>query len=92
MSGNIAVVTQLPPSPGDTSKFNDINTQLTLMQCQSNADAVYDPQSPPPKTPPKYIQPFCSGPSDPSMRNYMMLSKVLFVIGGVCVIYGIIRK
>jgi hypothetical protein len=76
------------PGAGSPSKtaMNNINNDLTMMTAQSGADSVFDPPPPPPKTEPALVQTFCSGPSSP------IDLRILMVIGGLMVVYGIIAK
>jgi hypothetical protein len=83
-------VTTLPigSGGGSTSKtaINNINTNLTMMNAQSGADSQFDPPPPQSTTEPKIIQTFCSGPSSP------IDLRILMVVGGLLVVYGIIAK
>lgn len=85
-------VTTLPigSGGGSTSKkgLNDINTNLTMMNAQSGADSQFDPPPPQSTTPPTIIQNFCSGPSCDSPIDL----RILMVVGGLLVVYGIIAK
>lgn len=73
---------------GSTSKtaINNINTDLTMMNAQSGADSQFDPPPPQSTTPPIIIQNFCSGPSSP------IDLRILMVVGGLLIVYGIIAK
>ena len=79
-------VTPLPIGPGGNNptkrQMNEINTQLTMLTAQANANTKYDPPVPEPVTKPVIIEKFCSG-SGPSM---------IMVIGGLLIVYSIIAK
>lgn len=84
-------VSPLPIGPGGKNptkrQMNDTNTQLTMMMAQSAANTKYDPPVPHPVTKQVTIERFCSGsdvmPSLPSM---------LCIIGGLCIVYGLVTK
>jgi hypothetical protein len=83
-------VTSLPlgsgaGSPSKTA-INNINSDLTMMNAQSGADSQFDPPPPPPTTQPTTVSTFCSGPSSP------IDLRILMVVGGLLVVYGIIAK
>lgn len=90
-SNTAAVVSQLPIGSGGNSttqqQMNAVNTQLTMMSAQAKEDSKYDPKPPKPVTSAQIIQPFCN------RRNTIdTIATSLAVIGGICIVYGIVTK
>jgi len=89
-----APVTPLPIGSGGSStttqRMNDVNASLTMMSVQSGADSKYDPPVPKPLTSPQLVQAFCSGPSQ--LRYSHNLPLYIGLLGGACIVYGIITK
>lgn len=81
-------VAPLPIGPGGKNatknQMNQTNTQLAMLESQATANTMYDPPVPKPVTK-QLIQPFCSGPND-------SIPFMLFVLGGVFIVYGIVSK
>lgn len=79
-------VSPLPVGPGgkDQTKkqLNDMNTQLTMLTAQSTANTKYDPQPPKPVTTQVVKEAFTS-------QN---ISSMLFVVGGLFIVYGFVAK
>jgi hypothetical protein len=72
---------------GNTIKrqLNDLNTQLTMLKAQAIADTKYDPPVPTPLTRAVVVDGFCN------IRTGT-IEYTLFVIAGLCIVYGIIAK
>ncbi len=71
---------------GDNStkkEMNNINTRITMMMAQANADSKYDPEVPKPITKQNIKENFCSSSSYTSM---------ITIIGVLLIVYGIIKK
>jgi hypothetical protein len=79
-------VTPLPIGPGGSNptkqKLNDINVQLAMMKAQSIANTKYDPPVPVPITKAVTKEKFTTQ-SFPS---------VLFVVGSLLIVYGLVSK
>lgn len=79
-------VTPLPVGPGGNNpikrQMNDTNVKLAMLTAQAGADTKYDPPVPTPITEAVTIEKFC-GASAPPM---------LAVIGGLCIVYGLVAK
>ncbi len=79
-------VAPLPVGPGGANavkrQLNETNSALTMLHAQSSANTKYDPPVPQQITPQKMIESFTdySGP------------KIFAVIGGLCIVYGLIAK
>jgi len=88
-----AQVTPLPIGSGGSSttalRMNNMNSNLTMMSVQSAADSKYDPPVPQPLTSPQLVQAFCSGPS---LRYSNNLPVYIALLGGACIVYGVITK
>jgi len=82
-------VSALPIGSGgksnSASQLNQINNSLAMMNAQQAADSHFDPSPPPHTTEQKVIQAFCSGPST-------SIPTTLMVIGGLCIVYGLVAK
>jgi hypothetical protein len=67
--------------------MNDNNIKLTLLQSNTTANSKYDPPSSnyAPLSSSKIVQHFCSG-------STQSLDKILMVIGGLLIVYGIVAK
>lgn len=80
-------VSPLPVGPGGKNtiktQLNQTNTQLTMMMAQATADTKYDPQTPKPVTSQVIIEKFTDSSS---------ISKMLFVVGGLFLIFGFVAK
>ena len=74
------------PSPSNPScaKQQAQMQALTMTAANAHASTKYDPPPTPPTNPSKFIESFCS-PQNMSWST-------LFVVGGVCVVYGIVNK
>ncbi len=79
-------VSPLPigPGGGNTTKtlLNNTNTQLTMLTAQATANTKYDPPVP---------QPITKAIIKENFRN-STTSTSLFVIGGLCIVYGLVAK
>ena len=79
-------VTPLPVGPGGNNptktQMNQTNTQLTMLSAQATANTKYDPPTPQPVTKQVTKETFTSD-SFPTM---------LFVVGGLFIVYGIVAK
>ena len=78
-------VSPLPIGPGGSNpvkqQMNDTNTKLTMLSAQADANTKYDPPVPQPVT--KQV----------IKENFTVNSaNMLFVIGGLCIVYGLIAK
>jgi hypothetical protein len=80
-------VSPLPVGPGgkNTTKtqLNQTNTQLTMMMAQATADTKYDPKPPQPISSQVIIEKFTNNNSIPN---------VLFIIGGLFIVYAFVSK
>lgn len=81
-------VAPLPISSGGDTKsgkdMNNMNTQLTMLSAQANADAKFDPPSSSHASK-QVVSHFCSGPT-------ISFAEALGIVGGVLIVYGIIAK
>jgi hypothetical protein len=79
-------VAPLPIGPGGNNpvkaQMNQTNTQLTMLNAQASANTKYDPPVPQPITKPVTKENF---------TNEMMPS-MLFVVGGLFIVYGLVAK
>ena len=79
-------VTPLPVGPGGNNpikrQLNDTNIKLTMLTAQAGADTKYDPPIPKHITEAVTIEKFCGGAAPP----------MLAVIGGLCIVYGLVAK
>jgi hypothetical protein len=80
-------VSALPIGSGGASaaKLNSINTTLTMLGAQSEANTMYDPLPPPPSTTPTVIgkqEGFCS-PYDMNMPTLLGMAGIGFVLYGL---------
>ncbi len=79
-------VSPLPVGPGGKNpvktQMNQTNTQLTMLNAQSAANTKYDPPVPQPVTKPVTKENFASG----------QLHEMLFVVGGLFIVYGLVAK
>lgn len=79
-------VSPLPIGPGGNNpvkqQMNQTNTQLTMLTSQSAANTKYDPPVPQPITKAVIKENFTNNG----------LSQMIFVIGGLCIVYGIVAK
>jgi hypothetical protein len=79
-------VTPLPVGPGGKNptktQMNQTNTQLTMMSAQATANTKYDPPTPPPVTKQVTKESFTAE----------SLPNMLFVVGGLFIVYGIVAK
>jgi hypothetical protein len=100
MSSSIIPTAQVAPLPigsggSNTThqQMNSINQSLAMMSVQSTADAKFDPPVPKPVTSQKLVQAFCSGGSaQMDTPQLSRVSRVLFVAGILCIVYGIVTK
>lgn len=80
-------VSPLPVGPGGNSptkqQLNDTNVQLTMLTSQAAANTKYDPPVPKPVT--KQV-------TKESFVNYETLPTMLFVVGGLFIVYGVVSK
>lgn len=86
-------VVPLPVGPGGNNptkqQMNATNTQLTMMAAQAAANTKYDPPVPQPITSQVTVEQFCALTSIASMSS---VSGMLWVVGGLMIVYGIIAK
>ncbi len=79
-------VSPLPVGPGGSNpvkqQMNDTNTKLTMLTAQAAANTKYDPPVPQPITKQVTKEGF-------EIQNS---SNLLYVIGGLCIVYGLIAK
>lgn len=79
-------VTPLPVGPGGNNptktQMNQTNTQLTMMSAQATANTKYDPPVPQPVSKQVTKETFTSD----------SLPNMLFVVGGLFIVYGIVAK
>ena len=78
-------VSPLPVGPGGSNpikqQMNETNTKLTMLTAQAEANTKYDPPVPQPIT--KQV----------IKENFTVNSaNMIFVIGGLCIVYGLIAK
>ena len=78
-------VSPLPMGPGGNNpvkqEMNNTNTKLTMLTAQAEANTKYDPPVPQPIT--KQV----------IKENFTVNSaNMIFVIGGLCIVYGLIAK
>lgn len=78
-------VSPLPMGPGGSNpikqQMNQTNTKLTMLTAQADANTKYDPPVPQPIT--KQV----------IKENFTVNSaNMFFVIGGLCIVYGLIAK
>lgn len=84
-------VSALPIGSGGASaaQLNNINTSLTMLSAQSQANTMYDPLPPPPATTPVVVgkqEGFCGHHSmDPAIT-------LLALAGMGCILYGLFTK
>jgi len=81
-------VTPLPVGSGGNNpvkqQMNQINTQLTMLNAQAVANTKYDPPVPQPVTKQVTKENFTT--------NGQVINPVLFVIGGLLIVYGLVAK
>lgn len=80
-------VSALPIGSGGESaaQLNNINTTLTMLSAQSQANTKYDPPPPPPSTTPVIVgkqEGFCSS-YDMNMPAFLSLAGVGFILYGL---------
>lgn len=79
-------VAPLPVGPGGNnpvkSQMNQTNTQITMLNAQASANTKYDPPVPQPITKPVTKEGFTSE----------MFPQMLFVVGGLFIVYGLVAK
>ena len=80
-------VSALPIGSGGASaaQLSSINTALTMLSAQSQANTMYDPLPPPPSTTPTVIgkqEGFCS-PYDMNMSTLLGMAGIGFVLYGL---------
>ena len=79
-------VSPLPIGPGGNDpikrQMNETNIQLTMLTAQANANTKYDPPVPQPVSKQVTKETFTSD----------SLPNMLFVVGGLFVVYGIVAK
>lgn len=78
-------VSPLPVGPGGNNpikhEMNNTNTKLTMLTAQAEADTKYDPPVPQPITKQVIKENFTANSAN-----------MIFVIGGLCIVYGLIAK
>jgi hypothetical protein len=81
-------VSPLPIGPGGNNpikrQMNETNIQLSMMQAQAAANTKYDPPVPRPVSKQVIIEKF--------IDNNSILPQTLMVIGGLCIVYGLVTK
>ena len=81
-------VSPLPVGPGGNNptkrQMNDTNTRLTMLTAQASANTKYDPPVPQPITKQVTLENFCSGANT--------IPSIIFVIGGLLIVYGLVVK
>ena len=94
MSNNTLQPVQVSPLPTGSggnnatkAHLNNINTTLTMMNAQSNADSKYDPPVPKPITNQVIV-----GPREAFCGQYNACADTLLVVGILCIVYGIFKK
>jgi hypothetical protein len=79
-------VSPLPIGPGGNNsvkqQMNQINTQLTMLNAQAAANTKYDPSVPKPITKAVTKEGF----------TINQIPSMLFVIGGLFIVYGLVTK
>jgi hypothetical protein len=79
-------VSPLPIGPGGNNpvknQMNQTNTQITMLQAQASANTKYDPPVP---------QPISKSVTKEGFTNEMF-PQMLFVIGGLFIVYGLVAK
>jgi len=87
MSVTPVQVSALPIGSGGASaaKLNSINTTLTMLGAQSEANTMYDPLPPPPSTTPTVIgkQEGFYSPYDTNMPTLLGMAGIGFVLYGL---------
>ena len=78
-------VSPLPIGPGGDNpikqQMNDTNTKLTMLTAQAEVDTKYDPPVPQPITKQVIKENFTANSAN-----------MIFVIAGLCIVYGLIAK
>ncbi len=78
-------VSPLPIGPGGNNpvkqQMNDTNTKLTMLTAQAEVDTKYDPPVPQPITKQVIKENFTANSAN-----------MIFVIAGLCIVYGLIAK
>jgi hypothetical protein len=78
-------VSPLPTGPGGNNpvkqQMNQLNTQLTMLNAQATENTKYDPSVPKSITNPVIKEKFTVNSAN-----------MLFVIAGLCIVYGLIAK
>ena len=78
-------VSPLPVGPGGNNpvkqEMNNTNTKLTMLTAQAEANTKYDPPVPQPITKQVIKENFTANSTN-----------MIFVIGGLCIVYGLIAK
>jgi len=79
-------VSPLPIGPGGNNhvkqQMNQTNTQLTMLNSQATANTKYDPPVPKPITSAVIKEGF----------TVEQVPTMFFVIGGLCIVYGLVAK
>jgi hypothetical protein len=79
-------VSPLPVGPGGKNpvknQMNQTNTQITMLNAQASANTKYDPPVPQPVTKQVTKETFTS-------ENF---PQMLFVVGGLFIVYGLVAK
>jgi hypothetical protein len=79
-------VAPLPVGPGGNNpvknQMNQTNTQITMLNAQASANTKYDPPVPQPVTKPVTKESF----------TVEMMPSMLFVVGGLFIVYGLVAK
>jgi hypothetical protein len=79
-------VAPLPVGPGGNNpvknQMNQTNTQITMLNAQASANTKYDPPVPQPVTKQVTKENFTSE----------MMPQMLFVVGGLFIVYGLVAK
>jgi hypothetical protein len=79
-------VSPLPVGPGGKNpvknQMNQTNTQITMLNAQAAANTKYDPPVPQPVTKPVTKETFTNE----------MMPQMLFVVGGLFIVYGLVAK
>lgn len=79
-------VSPLPIGPGGNnpvkSQMNQTNTQLTMLNAQAAANTKYDPPVP---------QPVTKAVTKEAFTN-QIVSPMIFVVGGLFIVYGLVAK
>ena len=78
-------VSPLPIGPGGSNpvkqQMNDTNTKLTMLSAQADENTKYDPPVPQPVTKQVIKENFTANSAN-----------MIFVIAGLCIVYGLIAK